>query len=379
MRNDRAEQDLDTRSLGGLGSTGRALLALIALVLVGWALHAMAAVLVPVVFALMTALIIAPLDQSIAARLPSYLKWLGRLAVMTVLFFIIAGFAIGLVYCAEQLLSQLPSTDRMDEALSSRLPDLSSGGESEGILPSWLVDAIGRSGNAITGWLASTTGSVLGRVAGATGTLVTATLLVVFLVLLILAETDTWQAKVQRLWGGQSAPALSAAIASTAFKLRRWLLVRSGIGVLSAVAYVAWLALFGVDLLPVWALLTFLLVFIPNLGAVISGVLPTLYAFFTKDYVTALWVAIGLTAIENIIGNWVDPRFQGRQIAVSPVVIFVALLLWSWLWGVPGAFLSTPITVAIMVICAHVDAARWFALILSNQSDLNALDEKLRA
>jgi AI-2 transport protein TqsA len=361
-----------------LGPVIRWLLGTIAIILVGWALHTMAPVVVPLVFALICILVVAPIDQAIAGRLPASLKWLGRVTVMLVLLIVLMLFTIGLVYCANQLLASLPPAEAMADLVSTKLTG-EPGSGAPVFLPDWGLEAVKRSGDAISSWIATTAGTVLGGIAGATGTLIASALLVVFLVVLALAETPVWRGKATRLWGSEASPDIRAALQAAATKLRQWLLVRTGIGVISAAVAVGWLWLFGVDLLLVWAVLTFLLVFIPNIGAVISGTLPTLYALATQDFSTALWVGAGLFAIEQIIGNWIDPRLQGRQISVSPVVIFVSLLLWGWIWGLAGAFLATPVTVVAMVVCVYVPSLRPFALLLSNQSDLADLDARVKS
>ena len=195
--------------------------------------------------------------------------------------------------------------------------------------------------------------------------------------LLLLAEGGTWDRSCARSRANGKETAWQSAVATTADKLRRWMIVRTGVGLFSAGLYAGWLWLFGVDLLPVWALLTFLLTFLPNIGAVISGVLPTIYVLLTRDIATAAAIGAGLFVIEQAIGSWLDPRIQGRQIAISPVVIFAALLIWSWIWGIAGALLSTPMTIAAMVLAAHVGPLRKIALLLSDQPDLGALDRSL--
>ena len=369
------------------GTFTRFMLASIFILLLGWALHAMTAVIVPLVFALMTALIVAPLDRGIADRLPPQLEWLGRIAVMLTLCLVFALFVLGLVFCAEQLVSAMPTlseaiNDLKGTNFSGMMPNeaipSSSGGQTAQQGEGWLADAFASGGNAMGSWMVDVASSIGGQIAGATGALLSATILVIFLVLLALSESATWQAKIDRLAVKGTKASWTSSISATASMLRRWLLVRTGIGVLSALLYTAVLWLFNVELLAVWALLTFLLNFIPNIGAVISGTLPAVYALATRDLGTAALIAASLFAIEQIFGNWLDPRIQGRQIAISPVVIFVALLVWGWIWGIPGAFLATPITICMMVVSAHIQHLRPFALLLSDEFDMKKLDEKLR-
>ncbi|MFZ3585231.1 AI-2E family transporter, partial [Loktanella sp. DJP18] len=87
-------------------------------------------------------------------------------------------------------------------------------------------------------------------------------------------------------------------------------------------------------------------------------------------------IAAGIFAIEQIIGNYVDPRVQGRQVSLSPLVVLITLLVWSWVWGVAGAILAVPITIATMIVCAFVPPLRPFALLLSNASDYDSLDRQ---
>lgn len=363
------------------------LLVTVTTILVISALRALAAVAITVLFALFITLVMHPLDARVARAMPRRLGWLGRAAVMGVLLLVLALFLGGLVYAARAVMDEMP---RITDELSGMLPGdmLGIGAEEAGAeeagagegarhaprLPDWL----GRTGSAFGEWLTGLAGDMASGVVNTTGRLVAFTVLVFFLVLLALGEVPLWRAKVAALSGDRGGATLDEVIATTARKLRRFLLVRAITGVVSAALYVGWLALFGIDLLIVWAVLTFLLTFIPNIGSVISGTLPALYAFVAVDLGTALAVAAGLFVIEQAIGNFLDPKLQGRTILLSPVVILVAILFWGWLWGIAGAFLAVPVTAALLTIAAEAPALRPFALFLSNQKDEESLVEALR-
>jgi predicted PurR-regulated permease PerM len=77
-----------------------------------------------------------------------------------------------------------------------------------------------------------------------------------------------------------------------------------------------------------------------------------------------------------IIGNVVYPRMQGRSLNLDPVMILLSLAFWSGIWGLTGAFLSTPLTVMAMVILAQFDGSRWIAVILSADGDPQHLKNK---
>jgi AI-2 transport protein TqsA len=124
--------------------------------------------------------------------------------------------------------------------------------------------------------------------------------------------------------------------------------------------------------------IVFLLGFIPTFGSLISGALPVIYAFVQKDFATAMGAGIGVLVIEQIMGNFIDPRVQGRQLSLSTLVVLITLLIWTWIWGVAGAILAVPITIAAMIISAHVPRLRPFALFLSDATEFDALDRQAR-
>ena len=365
---------------------GAAILAL----LLGWALKASAVVTVPIVSAILLAIVLSPLDRAIAARLRRGLSWLGRAAVMTILLVALAVFFAGLLYSARQVIEEMPRiTSAVEEMLPRGMPTMEEvvgpgqgegdidpagiqpppdeGGDlTGGVVPGNLREVINQAGSAAAAWLVDASTGLARRIAGAVGTFIGATIIVVFLVLLALGEGPLWRHKLGRLWPDGSA-SWQHALETVSRKLRSFILVRAAMGAVSAALYVAWLWLFDVGLLPVWAVLTFLLGFIPNLGSVISSILPALYALVTTDLQTTLVIALGLFAIEQVIGNFLDPRMQGRQVSVSPVVVLVAILVWGWIWGVAGALLAVPVTIALLVGFAHVPALRPVALLLSNQ------------
>lgn len=231
-------------------------------------------------------------------------------------------------------------------------------------------DAAGSLASALSDWAANLAGAIV----AAAGSFVSALVLVFFLTLLMLVEAPRWQGKLATLLDKGAREDAFDATAVIADRLRRFLLIRLVIGLITAALYVGWLWVFGIDLLLVWGLLAVLLNFIPTIGSLIAGLLPVIYAFALKDFGTAVMVGAGILVIEQIMGNFVDPRIQGRTVSLSSLVILVALLLWGWLWGIAGAFLAVPITITFLVVGAHVPALRPFALLVSNEIDMEGLE-----
>lgn len=335
------------------------------------ALRVMAPVAIPVVFAILTALVLAPLHRNIANLLPSALKWGADVCALLVLLAVIAVFLTALVFAAEQVLQDIPD---VSGNLQTLMPTQS---EAQNLLGGRLQDILGTISSTLSSWLVDKVTAVAQSIAGLTGIFISTVVLVVFLVLLALSERATWRHKLHALWPDKGEQTWMHALRMITERLRQFLIIRSAIGALQAALYVAWLWFFGVDLLFVWAVLTFVLTYIPNLGSIIAGTLPVLYALVTKDWTTALGVAAGLLVIEQVVGNFLDPKLLGKYIVLSPFVILVSLLFWGWLWGIAGAFLATPILITTLIVLNHIGPLRPIALLLSDQRTPEDLDRAL--
>ncbi len=81
-------------------------------------------------------------------------------------------------------------------------------------------------------------------------------------------------------------------------------------------------------------------------------------------------VVICVRGIQLLVGNILEPRLMGDNLNISPLVVVLALILWSMLWGVVGMFLSVPITVAIIIICSQFETTRAVAVLLSKNGNV---------
>ena len=367
------------------------LLVAITIILAGWALHATGAFLVPVVSSVFLALLVAPLDRKVTERVPKKLHWLGHAAAMGAILASLLVF-VGLIwFAAQEVLARFPvpgedgsvlpqyggqgaSGDGGTSGATSAAPD-GQDPESNGVL-----GRIGQfftgAGDSLVGRFRDWASSHAAQVLSATGTTLFATVLVFFLTLIMLVEAPKWRQKIVNLLDASERRKAMNAIDVIAELLRVYLVARTILGVITAILYAAWLWIFGVDLLVVWALLAFLLNYVPTLGSLVAGVLPVIYAFVQKDFGTAIAVGAGIFVIEQVMGNYVDPRVQGRQVSLSSLVVLITLLVWGWIWGIAGAILAVPITIAAMIICARIRPLRPFALMLSNTTNMEELDEE---
>lgn len=153
--------------------------------------------------------------------------------------------------------------------------------------------------------------------------------------------------------------------------VEQYLWIQTVTGLMIAVGAWVVMAVLGLDNAFFWAFLIFLASYIPILGGAIGCFLPPLFAIvqFPDSFVPAIVLFAALQGIYFVVGNIVLPRMQGDSLNMDPTVVLLSLAVWGALWGVPGMFLSTPLTVAFMVILAQFDGSRWIAILLSEDGD----------
>ena len=133
------------------------------------------------------------------------------------------------------------------------------------------------------------------------------------------------------------------------------------------VGVVLWI--FGVDFLIVWAVMAFFLNFIPNIGSILAVILPTVMTLIQYESV-GYTVLVGgiISLVQNLIGNLVEPKIMGDKLGLNPLVILLSLLVWGYIWGIAGMFLSVPLTAVVKIIISS-----------SNSPNLQFLSELMGA
>lgn len=133
----------------------------------------------------------------------------------------------------------------------------------------------------------------------------------------------------------------------------------------------------GVDFAEIWALLIFLLNFIPTIGSIIATIFPALIALAQSDgYTLFFLVLIGIGAFQVCIGNILEPRLMGSSFNLSPIIILLNLALWGYIWDIPGMFLCVPFLIIGTIILSHFPQTRPIAILLSSDGKLRVPVEK---
>ena len=130
---------------------------------------------------------------------------------------------------------------------------------------------------------------------------------------------------------------------------------------------IAMLAL-GVNYPVLWGLLAFLLNYVPNIGSILAAVPAVLLAFLQYDLKTAAIAAVVYLAVNLLVGNLLEPRWMGRGLGLSTLVVFVSLVFWGWVLGPVGMVISVPLTMAVKIALEGNEESRWVAILLGTPS-----------
>lgn len=149
-----------------------------------------------------------------------------------------------------------------------------------------------------------------------------------------------------------------------------YLLIQTVTGLMVAGASFVLMAIVGLDNALFWAFLIFFLCYIPIVGGAVGIAVPPIFALVQfETFWQAGLLLIVLWSVHFFVGNVILPKMQGDSMNIDPIVVLLSLGFWGALWGVTGMFLSTPLTVMVMVILAQFDGSRWIAVLLSHTGD----------
>ncbi|MBU1095274.1 MAG: AI-2E family transporter [Bacteroidetes bacterium] len=137
-------------------------------------------------------------------------------------------------------------------------------------------------------------------------------------------------------------------------KIQKYIVTKFFMSLLTSLSVGLILWLFDVDFWVVWMVLTFLFNFIPNIGSVLAVIFPFLIALIQfQSFGYAILIGGLLALIQNIYGSILEPKIMGDKLGLNPLVILLSLLLWGYVWGLVGMFLSVPITAVIKILISE--------------------------
>ncbi len=325
-----------------------------------FAMHFARAFLLPVVLAVLLSFLLLPLVR--ALRRLHFPAWLASFTVLiTVLS--AAGFAsYGLAGPAADWLEkaprELPRLGRKLHELREPVNDVGKAAKE--------VERLARGNTAAPRKVQIEGTGLASNLLSGTQALAVGVLAVVVLLFFLLASGDLFRDKARRLLPDPLARERALAIATQAeHQVSTYLfnvtLINAGLGLFVGLA----MALLGMPNPTLWGVLAAVLNYVPYLGAMTTFCVLSMVSFLTFETtgraVLAPLVFLVLTGIE---GQLVTPSLVGRRLMLNPIVIFVGLLFWGWMWGVTGALLAVPLMATFKIVCDHMPRLRWVGELL---------------
>jgi predicted PurR-regulated permease PerM len=183
----------------------------------------------------------------------------------------------------------------------------------------------------------------------------------------LIASRQGFQRKVTALYPEASDREHAAAVfVRIRNGVERYLWIQTVTGLMIATLAWAAMAAVGQNHALFWAFLIFAVCYIPVVGGFLGGVLPPVFALvqfptWWQAAVLFAWIQV----VMFLVGSVVLPKMQKDSLNIDPVVVLLSLAFWGAIWGIPGMFLSTPLTVTAIIILAQFDGSRWIAILLS--------------
>ncbi|PYF82950.1 MULTISPECIES: AI-2E family transporter [Marinomonas] len=322
------------------------------------ALKAASQIVVPFMLSVFIAIVCAPAMSSLRRRgVPT---WLSILLVVLVILVGISSLAVLVGASLDDFSNQLPNyKKRFAEEASSVIQVLNNFGlnvsydQVKGYIdPSALMQMVA---NALRGL----------------GSALTNFVLVVMIVIFILFEAVELPKKLALAFSdtSKSLDKFDSFIKS----VNRYLVIKTLVSMFTGVLITLLMWVLGVDFPILWGVCAFLLNFVPNIGSIIAAVPAVLLAFVQLGSLSAGLVAGAFLVVNLIVGNMIEPRYMGRGLGLSTLVVFLSLLLWGWVFGPVGMLLSIPLTIIMKLAFEANPKMHWLAILIDSETSKTKL------
>ena len=342
----------------------RFLFILACLVVIVYGLQFAAPILLPSALALFLAVLSLPvMAWLVKHRVPS-----GLATLITVL---VNAAAIGLI-----VLLASPSVAELQGKLDQYVFDLQ---ERWGQLMAWLENS---TGFEISDYLTLSIidpGAVVDIARGTVGRIaqfLSTTFLVFLIMAFMLSEATVFPKKFRYIFGARGGD--KDRITKIATEIQSYLGIKTVVSLATGLVLGIWAYALDLDFPVLLGMIAFLLNYVPTVGSIIAAipaVLLSVIKFGTLLHM--ILVAGGYIAVNIIVGNIIEPRWMGRSLGLSTLVVILSLLFWGWAWGPLGALLSVPLTVGVKILLENTEDLRWMAILLDKgpPSDTEAASE----
>lgn len=287
------------------------------------------------------------LDKKHIPKIISYLLVLGFFTLISLLLAYIVNISL------KDFITNLPT---YEEKLQQTIVNIISLAENYGysIDKKTILDALNL--NSFFGITTNLIGSI--------GTFLSKFLLIIIGIGFILAESKSFEKKLKILFRKESDKIEHFNLFSN--NIQKYFLVKTATSFLTGFLVAITLIFFDISYPILWGVIAMLFNFIPVVGSIIAAIPAILLSFLTSDLNTTLILIVLYLAINIFISNIIEPKFMGKELGLSPLVIFFSLILWGWVLGIVGMFLAVPITMTLKIAFDSNKTTKWISLLMSS-------------
>lgn len=193
------------------------------------------------------------------------------------------------------------------------------------------------------------------------------TLLIFIFMFFLFLEYPYLNEKIKDAFSFREAKKFNIISTRILYLVGRYFFVKLIISLLTGLEVWGVLKLLGVDFALVWGGIAFALNFVPTVGSTVVVILISIQGIvqFYPDVFMPTVVFLLNLGIQQLMGNLIEPRIQGSNLNLSPVLILISLAFWAWVWGPLGAVLAVPITVMLRVVFSYFDSTKFISILMS--------------
>ena len=212
------------------------------------------------------------------------------------------------------------------------------------------------------------TSEFVGTLAGFTGSAITVFIFLIF----IIVEAETLPRRLEAAYPDEM-DRFSSIVQNAGAGINTYVITKATVAFGQAIIVAIILSYMGIPGWFMWASITFLLDFVPYVGAPLSFIPPTIISFILFEPITALLILGALFGNQVAWGQFIEPQLAGQRLDMSPIVLLILVAFWGWAWGIMGMILGVPLAVIMKLALESDPRTRPIAMLLSLNP--NASDE----
>jgi len=209
---------------------------------------------------------------------------------------------------------------------------------------------------------------LVGGVVSSVGSLLGMGLTVSFFLIFIIFEANFLPGRIERAWPGGVSGRVQDMQIQIQESINTYVVVKTGVGLGTAGITAIILFIFGIDLWFTWALLTFILNYVPYIGSLIATIPPLILGFVTLSPLAWFVMLILLVSNQQLWGSIIETKWAGRALDISPVLLLLTTAYSYWVWGILGMVLVVPFTVIFKIVLENIEPTRPIAILLAERA-----------